>query len=306
MKVRIARKAKEERRAKRKVRMNGDLRARARNAVMLRDTEASEEEKRLISRMVKSPEGLRASSVNPMARRLRELQSGTSDTSHRASLFPEEALRESRREQIRTHTDKTGVLASKRLDDWHNAPSTKELTEAASLEVPHSSLTRRSATRKSLRVQVKRREGDEQDDQLSLAKSVQSLCLTLFKGAKDKDVKEGQFISRISQVLGPLFDSRECAPQEVPVIPQVLNLGSRALGGTFPSFGELGKDMSKLLADVLRNKLLTSKKAYKAVRGLRYVVKGGLTAEDCATWLVFFSFGLAFVDFCCLADDAAD
>lgn len=101
--------------------------------------------------------------------------------------------------------------------------------------------------------------------------------------------------------LGKLYESSECAPIEVRLVPAMLNLGNRALGDTFPSYGKVGNEAAKILVSLLRSQLTTDVGQSQAVLGIQTIAKNIMTAEDCANWFCLFNFGLAFFEFCKLA-----
>jgi hypothetical protein len=118
--------------------------------------------------------------------------------------------------------------------------------------------------------------------------------------------KTDHFISRFSSILGKLYDDPDCMPAEVPLIPQLLNLASETLGSAFPSYGVLGNDMAKVFTDVFRQTLTEDRGQCAAVQGLQSIMKGRLSPEDCASWLGFMVFSLAFIEFCKLAAEAEE
>ena len=241
------------------------------------------------------------SSVNPLVQRLVEIGGGTLDTSRLAPLFPEEESRESQRALTRSRMAKTGASMSRKLDDWQNALSTRELIAQTSQESTPSRIqeTLQRPSKKPRRIPVK----EEQDAALLLAESVQSLCSTLFGDRKGQVNKKqvDAFFGKLSDSLGKIFDDNDCNPGDIPVIPVLLNMCNGMFGGSFPTFARLGNEFSYLLADVFRNTLLAKCGQDKAVKGLSFLVKGALGPEDAATWLCFFNFGLAFYEFCKLA-----
>lgn len=101
--------------------------------------------------------------------------------------------------------------------------------------------------------------------------------------------------------LGKLFESENCTPTDVRIIPSMLNLGRQALGDTFPSYGKVGNAAAEILTTLLRNTLVTDLGQSEAVLGIQSIARNIMTPEDCANWFCLFSFCLAFFEFCKLA-----
>jgi len=106
--------------------------------------------------------------------------------------------------------------------------------------------------------------------------------------------------------VGRLFDPDKGTPANVPLIPNYLNIGNQVFGGAFPSFGALGLEMTTLLAEVYKEESVEDRGQYKAVAGLQHIMGGTLQPDDCAAWLTMFTFGIAFMRFCCLAQESQD
>lgn len=249
-------------------------------------------ESHLIQHLIRSPETTRTSSVNPLVSRLRGEKGGISDITRLASLYPEEAQRESQRVAIQQRTGRTSASPQRSLDDWSNAQSTRDLIGTS---LPDNPKRKRNRSADQLRRRNGSKKAEPQEGALSLAKSVQSLCSTLFGGDNNKS---NAFLDAVSSAFGTLFDGESPNVDGIPILPFGMNVIASGFGRAFPRFSQLGTELSSYLGTVLREISTEDKKQGQAVFGLRLLSGDVMTPGDLAAWYSMMNLGLAFYEFC--------